>query len=86
MLDGVVAGNAGFPSMAYFMPLSLFAAVERAHARFRQDVADQLRMAAEKAGLAASVSLDHERAVLEFDEAHSGAAPRVIAVFSDEAG
>jgi len=47
------------------MSSSLLAALERARAR--QDVADQLRIAAEKAGLAATITLDHERAVLELD-------------------
>jgi hypothetical protein len=58
--------------------------VDRARGRFRQDVAGQLQMVAEKAGLAATVTLDHERAVLEFDETRSdGALPRVIAAFDD---
>jgi len=69
------------------MPSSLLAAVERARTRFRQDVADQLRIAADKAGLAAAVTLDHERAVLEFDGTPSdGALPRLTTVFSDEPG
>ena len=72
-------------SKTHGTPSSLLAAVERARGRFRQDVADQLRMAAEKAGLAATVTLDHERAVLEFDAAlPDGALPRVIAAFDDE--
>ena len=60
-------------------------AVERARGCFRQDVADQLRMAAGKAGLAATVTLDNERAVLEFDAPPSdGGLPRVVAAFSYE--
>jgi hypothetical protein len=67
------------------MPSSLLAAVERARARFRQDVADQLRIAAEKAGLAATVRLDHARAVLELDAAlPEGALPGVVAAFNDD--
>jgi len=66
------------------MSSSLFAAVERACGRFREDVADQLRMAAEKSGVAAMVKLDRERAVLEFDDTPSGGALlRVIAAFND---
>jgi hypothetical protein len=62
-------------------------ALERARERFRKDVAGQLRMAADKAGLAASVAVDDERAVLEFDETGSGAALlRVIVVFDDPGG
>ena len=67
------------------MPSPLFARVERARGRFRQDVADQLQLTAEKAGLAATVTLDHERAVLEFDEAHAGGGlPRIVAAFNDD--
>jgi hypothetical protein len=61
---------------------SLLAALDGARARFRQDVADQLRMAAEKAG--ATVTLDHERAMLDFDGTLDGASPRVVAAFGDE--
>jgi len=69
------------------MSSSLFAAVERARACFHQDVADQLRMAAERAGLVATVTLDDERAILEFDEALAGGVlPRVTAAFSDDRG
>jgi hypothetical protein len=69
---------------AYFMPSSLFIPIERARERFRQDVADQLRMAAENAGLGATVTLHHQRAVLEFDATLSGGTPpRVIAAFDD---
>jgi hypothetical protein len=74
-----------FSSTVYFMSLSLSAALERARARFRQDVADQLRMAAAKAGLSATVTLDDERAVVEFDVAlGDGTAPRIIVTFNDE--
>lgn len=65
------------------MSLSLVDLVERARGRFRQDVADQLKAAARKAGLAAVVRVDDERAVLEFDEALPGALPRVIAAFEN---
>ena len=42
-------------------------------------------MAAEKAGLAATVTLDHERAVLEFDAPPiDGTPPRVVAAFSGD--
>jgi hypothetical protein len=51
---------------------------ERARGRFRLDVADHLRMAAGKMGLAATVTPDHERAVREFDD---GTLSRVIAAF-----
>lgn len=67
------------------MSSSILAAVERVRARFRQDVADQLRTAAEDAGLAATLTLDHERAVLEFDESLvDGPSPRVVATFNDD--
>jgi hypothetical protein len=67
------------------MSLSLLAAVERARARFRQDVADQLRIAVGKAGLTATVTLDPERAVLELDAAlPEGALPGVVAAFNDD--
>lgn len=62
------------------MSSSLFDRIEHARGRFRRDVADQLRMAVEQMGVAATVTLDHERAVLEFDD---GTLPRVIAVFDD---
>jgi hypothetical protein len=62
----------------------VFVRVERARERFRQDVADQLRMAAGRAGLAATVTLDEARGVLEFDEASSvGALPRIVAIFHE---
>jgi hypothetical protein len=67
------------------MSSSLLARVERARGRFRRDVADQLRLAANKAGLAGTVTLDHERAILQFDATPSdGAVPHVIATFNDD--
>jgi hypothetical protein len=67
------------------MSSSLSAAVERARGRFRQDVADQLRMAAGKAGLAASVTLNDVRAVLEFGVTGSdGAAFQIVVAFNDQ--
>ena len=61
------------------------AAVERARARFRRDVADQLQLAAEKAGLAATVTLDDERAVLEWGATVPDSTPiQVIAAFNEE--
>src|SRR5262245_24849864 len=67
------------------MTSSLLARVERARASFRQDVADQLQMAAKRAGVIATVTLDRERAVLELEGTFSdGARPRVIAVFNDD--
>jgi hypothetical protein len=60
-------------------------ALARARERFRQDVAAQLRIVADKAGLAAIVTVDQERVVLAFDEAlRDGSLPRVIAAFNDD--
>jgi hypothetical protein len=68
------------------MSSSLSAAVERARARFRQDVADQLQLAAARAGVSASVTLNGERAVLELGATGSDAAPlQVIAAFDQGA-
>ena len=62
------------------MALSIPEAIQRAHGHFCQDVAAQLRMAADRAGLPAIVTVDQERVVLAFDEAlPDGALPRVIA-------
>jgi hypothetical protein len=67
------------------MSSSLLGAVERARERFRQDVADQLQIAVQKAGVTATVTLDRERAVLEFDATIAdAAAPRVVAAFNEE--
>jgi hypothetical protein len=83
-LDQAVAGSTGSLSCGIFMSSSLFAAAEHARARFRQDVTDQLRMVAENAGLAGSVTLDRERAVLEFNgPALDGSLPRFVAAFND---
>jgi hypothetical protein len=68
------------------MSSSLSAAVERVRARFRRDVAEQLRLAAARAGVAASVTLDGERAVLELGAAGPDGTPlQVIAVFVEDA-
>jgi hypothetical protein len=67
------------------MSSSLSTAVERARGRFRRDVAEQLQIAAEKAGLAATVTLNDERAVLELGGAASDSpALLVIAAFNEE--
>src|SRR5262245_47956869 len=67
------------------MSSSLLAKVERARGRFRQDVADQLQMAAGRAGLAATVTLEHDRAVLEVDAPVSdGSLARIVAAFRNE--
>src|SRR5262245_40173913 len=67
------------------MSSSLLAKVERARGRFREDVAYQLQTEAAKAGLAATVTLEQDRAVLEFDASGSeGAPPRVVAAFHDD--
>jgi hypothetical protein len=67
------------------MSSSLLAAIDDARGRFRQDVADQLGMAAEKAGLVATITLDHDRAVLEIAATLSdGSPPRIVAVFDDD--
>src|SRR5262245_56958564 len=69
------------------MSSSLSAAVERARARFRRDVAEQLRWAAARAGVAASVTLDGERAVLEMGAPGPDGAPlQVIVAFNEDAG
>jgi hypothetical protein len=56
--------------------------MERARDRFRRDVAEQLRMAASKAGLAAAVTLAGDRALLRFEDVPDGL-PRIVAVFSE---
>jgi hypothetical protein len=70
------------------MSSSLSAAVGRARARFRRDVAEQLRRAAARAGVPASVTLDGERAVLETVGAPGpdGAPVQVIVAFNEDAG
>jgi hypothetical protein len=69
------------------MSSSLSAAVERARGRFRRDVADQLQLAAARAGISASVTLDGERAVLELAAGDSDGAPlQVVASFDEDAG
>jgi hypothetical protein len=62
------------------MSSPVLAALERARARFRQDVADQLRIAAEKAGVPAAVTLDDERDAPVSD----GVLPRLVAAFGDD--
>jgi hypothetical protein len=66
------------------MASSLFTDVESARERLRQDVADQLRIAGEKAGVAATVLLDPERVTLQFDETINPAPARIVATFDDD--
>jgi hypothetical protein len=69
------------------MPSSLSAAVERARERFRRDVAEQMQLAAARAGVAGSVTLNGERVVLELGTAGPDGAPlQVIALFNEDAG
>jgi hypothetical protein len=73
-------------STTSLMSSSLSAAVERARERFRRDVADQLQLAAAKAGITASVTLDGELAVIELGAAGPDGAPlQVIAAFDEDA-
>ena len=65
------------------MSSSLLAKLKRARERFRQDVADQLQMAAGKAGLAATVTLHPDRAVLQFEDAPADM-PCIVAAFDDD--
>jgi hypothetical protein len=67
------------------MSLSVFDRIEDARARFRRDIADQFRKAAGKAGLAATVTMDRDRVVLQCDEIFEGGAlPRFVAVFGED--
>jgi hypothetical protein len=67
------------------MSSSLSIAVEGARGRYRRDVADQLQMAAGKAGVPARVTLDDQRVVLELGAtASDGTALQLIAAFNDE--
>ena len=67
------------------MSLSVSDKIEVARGHFRQDVADQLRKAADKAGLPATITMDREQVVLQFDETLAGGVlPRFVAVFGDD--
>src|SRR5262245_3706623 len=68
------------------MTASLSAAVERARARFRRDVAEQFQLAAARAAVAASVTLNGERVVLELGAADADAPLQVIAAFDEDGG
>jgi hypothetical protein len=68
------------------MSLSVFDRIEDARARFRRDIADQFRKAAGQAGLAATVTMDRDRVVLQCDETFEGGVfPRFVAVFGEDA-
>jgi hypothetical protein len=76
-----------FSGSAFWMSSSLTPKMECARGRFRQDVADQLRMAAAKAGLAGTVTLHQDRAILQFEEAAGDdLSPRIVVLFNEEGG
>jgi hypothetical protein len=69
------------------MSSSHSAAVGPARERFRRDVAAQMQLAAARAGVAGSVTLNGERAVLEWGAADADGTPlQVIALFDADAG